>query len=799
MNLKSTSAAVFATALAVQTAIPAASGAELHLTASDNASSYGNTSFNIWNKAGGGTEAPNSANDYVVDGGYSMRFPNGSYPSGGWVWPGNSLRIGTVGGSQGVLVVTRNYDSIHTFNIDGLILANGRIQPWVGNYTQTFTGKITVTAPESAPFGVMLSDTSSHPNQTFTIGGTLIGEAGTALRVYANTANYPAKFNLPTTPAAFHGTIIVGNGEPSKSITCSTDYNKEMPGGFRITTGSTLTSLNNGKNWKVGFLELQSGASFIPPDSGTRWTVGSLALDVESMLNMRINGSAISTIAITNALSVAPGAILNFNGAPTAGDTNAMEWVVLTLPQDKGAIPLGNFTLSGLASFPGELPRYSLATNAVDGKWRLLLKKRAHDYLAVNDDSGWDITQALPSALTTASSWANGEVPRAGVDYAAENGKGGLTAYPIVRTPYQREPFVFAGDSLTLASGSRLMLCGSDTTFPILALGANTLIPLAMAGSPSHFRGKIHTFGGSDTYPQRLQAYFNVLNTVEAEVSGGGTIHVLSRQSSSRPYGDMEFTGLNTNFTGKIRVCAESTDDANTIPTAENLRHERLFVTDARNLGGPLNAFRADALELADYSVLEARNDVDFNVANRGVKVSGNAGFAAPENVTLAISNDITWNGTARKTGVGTLALGGAPRIDAGATAVLSVEQGLLKVRSTYAVNGVSVSFEDGAYLLVDPAATGDIAAYGAVDLSAHPFGGALPVAFDYPGGAPEGEPTATIAVATVADAAKAQSLDLSARKMRGYSVKFPTRANSDGTVTILAKCFKPAFIMVVR
>ena len=222
-------------------------------------------------------------------------------------------------------------------------------------------------------------------------------------------------------------------------------------------------------------------------------------------------------------------------------------------------------------------------------------------------------------------------------------------------------------------------------------------------------------------------------------------------------------------------------------------------MTDARNLGGPLDAFRADALELADYSVLEARNDVDFNVANRGVKVTGNAGFAAPENVTLAISNDITWSGTAHKTGAGTLALGGASRIEAGATAVLSIEQGFLQVRSTNAVNGVSVSFEDGAYLLVDPAATGDIAVYGAVDLSATPFDGALPVAFDFPGGAPVDEQTATIAVATVADAAKAQSLDLSARKMRGYSVKFSTSANTDGTVTILARCFKPAFIMVVR
>ena len=72
-------------------------------------------------------------------------------------------------------------------------------------------------------------------------------------------------------------------------------------------------------------------------------------------------------------------------------------------------------------------------------------------------------------------------------------------------------------------------------------------------------------------------------------------------------------------------------------------------------------------------------------------------------------------------------------------------------------------------------------------------------MAFDFPGGAPEGDETLIIAVATVADAAKAQSLDLSARKIKDHSVEFSTRANADGTVTILAKIYKPAFVIVIR
>ncbi len=217
-------------------------------------------------------------------------------------------------------------------------------------------------------------------------------------------------------------------------------------------------------------------------------------------------------------------------------------------------------------------------------------------------------------------------------------------------------------------------------------------------------------------------------------------------------------------------------------------------------LGGPLEEFRADALELADYSVLEARNDIDLNVAGRGVTITGNAGMAAPENATLAISNDITWKGALAKIGAGTLALGGKAIIPSGETASLAVGEGFLEVRSTNAVDGVAVTFASGAHLLVDPTATGDVATYGAVNLSATPFGGTLPVAFDLPAIGENGEHRyADIAVATVRDAATAAALNLSARKIPGHGVTFSTRSNTDGTVSILASIGRNGIVLVVR
>ncbi|MBR4612319.1 MAG: hypothetical protein IKO40_06335, partial [Kiritimatiellae bacterium] len=147
--------------------------------------------------------------------------------------------------------------------------------------------------------------------------------------------------------------------------------------------------------------------------------------------------------------------------------------------------------------------------------------------------------------------------------------------------------------------------------------------------------------------------------------------------------------------------------------------------------------------------------------------------------------------------------IGGKPRIASGATAALAVEEGCLAVRATNAVDGVTVSFEDGAYLLVDPAATGDVAIFGAVALGANPFGGDLPVAFDIPAGAGPDYAARDIAVCTVANKTTADALAVSAaantRKMHGLGGAYSTRVNADGSVTVLASIAPQAFVIVLR
>ena len=777
----------------VAVAMTAVHADTLKLTASD---ASGKSSFDTWNISGGGTAAPSADNDYVIDSGRYIRV----------IWTrtfqGKSLSFGVVGGSAGNLIIQRGDSSASHpigFGNEGAILNNGAFRPWEVNRTPTITadGPLTVKSPESAPFRIVAAEvtaTTFNTNNAYTIAADIKGAAGTALMLSAGgNASLPARndtFTITGSMSEFYGKLIVSGGLAGSAyeavpVSALLYKSNDSIGGTVVVepnASATFESITVG------------GSVVVHQDAQIRMryasrTLTTAGLELKSGSRLRVNNyvadSICGKVAVTESLTVEPGAIVELVNHPYVGSGfDAYEWVVLTLPAAKGTIPLENFVCPDVDGFPP----CTLSTNLVDGVWQLVIRKQAHDILSVNDSTDTTIANARPSACTNAASWKSGNAPQPGKMYLANNGTGGLTAYPIIRTPYYSNtatPFVFAGDCLAVGQGGAIYPCSKDVTFPCLNLSVNTTYILSLASVPSWLRGKLYLRSSNDTNPQKIQAYMRGLNTVAAEVSGPGTLNVMGRNGSGNPYGDIEFTALNTNFTGRIKVYANV---SSTAPGADDYKHERVFVTDARNLGGPLASFRADALELADYSVLEARNDVDLNVANRGVKITGNAGMSAPENVTLAISNDITYNGTLTKKGAGVLALNGAARVAGGASAALSVAEGYVSVGSTNALNGVSTTFADGAYLLVDPEAIGDVATFGAVVLSATPFGGTLPVAFDLPAiGNDEKYDYSGVAVCTVADTATAEGLTLKTKKVRGHSVKFSIRTNADGTATVLA------------
>ena len=783
-----TAARIARAVIAMSAMLASAKADTLKLTTND---ASGKSSFDKWDaSAATPGNAPSAENDYVIDGNRRIRVIYNRTFGGNTI----TFGVGAQTEDQGGLVVSRG-DSLADHSIgfgnNGAILQNGYFTPWENNRTPKITaaGPITVTAPESNPFRIAAAEVTSssiNTNNKWTIQAPIKGSSGTALMLSAggkrnNAVLAPAAadtFTITGSMSEFFGKLIISGGlagSAREAVPVNVVFDTVTMGGTTVVQkGAQIKARYTDRTYTTAGLELQAGSILLA--------------------NNKRDTDACGKIVVTESLNVEKGAVIKLVNHPYAGNHyEERKWVVLTLPAEKGTIPLDKIEFPDLNDFPP----CEVRTNLVDGVWQLEIHKDAHDVLKTNDDSGTTISKALPSALTNAASWVvGGKAPEKGRMYVASKGAGGLTAYPIIRTPYYNDTstrFTFAGSCLALDSGSTILPCTRDVTFPFLYLSSNVTYPLSLASVPSYLRGRIYLRASSDSYPQRFQAYMKGLNTVAAEVSGAGTLFVTGRSGSGNPYGDVEFTALNTNYTGRIKVCAEVN---NVTAGADDYKHERVFITDARNLGGPLDAFKADALELADYSVLEARKDVDMNVANRGITVTGNAAFAAPENVTLAISNDITWNGAVRKTGDGTLALNGAARVASGATATLAVEKGCLRVGSTNALSGVSVTFADGAALLVDPAATGDVATLGAVDLSDAPFGGTLPVAFVLPA---DGKPNyIDLAVCTVKDAATAKELTIAPARVAGCNVAFTTRANADGTVTVLASVTVSGLMLIV-
>jgi len=124
---------------------------------------------------------PGSGNDYVVANGYVMAAGSGGADSSTRTFGGDSLQIGYVGGTEGVLWPI----GPNKLDIANLILANGYVYSWRGSgYVGSFgyiKGATTVTAPASAPFRIYPTYTGGSNTYNFQWDATISGAVGTGL------------------------------------------------------------------------------------------------------------------------------------------------------------------------------------------------------------------------------------------------------------------------------------------------------------------------------------------------------------------------------------------------------------------------------------------------------------------------------------------------------------------------------------------------------------------------------------------------------------------------------------------
>lgn len=299
---------------------------------------------------------------------------------------------------------------------------------------------------------------------------------------------------------------------------------------------------------------------------------------------------------------------------------------------------------------------------------------------------------------------------------------------------------------------------------------------------------------------------------LSVELSGPGNFWVMYRGALNDTLwgGNVYLTGLNTNWTGKLKLACQAG-----LKFDDEVHNVTLFIEDERNLGGQLESFTYDAFRIADQNILAVTNDVTLSATqNRGILIENDARFNVTSQTTLAVNRQITFNGRLKKEGEGTLALGATPKFTNGTSDMpvansnqLNVAAGAIQPLAATAFDGLAVAFaENTAIVLAADATDADLVAYGMKNTKWEtPFSwpeGLVDVKFTLSGGDWSRFPKTQLGVLTVADETLAQAARAKLHAVypqKNLGATFSIRNNADGTATVVATLSQTGCMVIFR
>lgn len=434
---------------------------------------------------------------------------------------------------------------------------------------------------------------------------------------------------------------------------------------------------------------------------------------------------------------------------------------------------------------------------------------------------GADDVQYGRSALTNAACWSDGRVPHGGAEYL-------VRMACTLRTPEEHSKDAaemtvpqFPGVALAVDSGVFSLRQGHFTVSNLL-MKAGTKLAF-MNACQAQLHGRMEVAGSSADDFVTVDSYYRSIydyHVMDAEIFGKGNIVWKGRSTSGVPEGAVKITSVNTNWTGTSTVTIDDAgikSDGKPVPSDQHCMS--LYLTDGRNLGGTLPSFNYKSLTLEQMSQLVFDdNDVTLAEPTRGILIRGKGGcFNVRSGLSAVIVPSVTYDGIARKTGGGLLALRGEALFADGkettlpvsGSNMLAVTEGDLKILGKDACNGLALSFAAGTRLVLDlEPGDADLRKYGLRNTKGS-FGSVtvasgykLPVVLDLGNRECPSALETRVGLCTFMTRSDAQAfMDriAVAKPCRGYGVKVSLTDNSDGTTTVVADVCERGLVLIVR
>ena len=628
----------------------------------------------VWTNSVGSTVdvSDQSQYDFVINGKHYVD------PRGSENITAHKITIGETNGTDGVLRCRLQ----PTYNCaEGIVLANGILRTTTTNH-RTIQGKVTVTAPSSAPFLFDTLGASSAGGITFS--GSFCGAAATGFRFNSGVNSCYYEF---ADASQYYGDIEV----------TSTDAGGATAGNARLVM--TTLSAGSASFAECCTFELTSSAQAV---------VTNLTMQSGSTLKFTLPASpnAAPFLTVASSLACDGDVALSFDTSAFSLPVSApVTYPFLKVPAASAEVA-ASLRLDTTA-YTTSRPIISQEVDPVTGDVTFSVSF----YPKVTPSAGWagdgastamSLDADAPSSMTNAAAWSDAREVHSGAHYVFTNKNANL------RTPWYPEgSFEFLGASLTLGVGnSTLILACRDFTCPLLYAGNYDSLKLyAAEASDVTFHGDIYVARALN-----VRIYKDHCFALDGELHGSGDLLLLSGTAASsyggHHRGDFFLRQKSEGFTGKVTLSSDSGSSRRQWSSVEPYAH--VWYSDPKCFGGPLSEFAYDALTITKMARLITTNDAVFSDLTRGWLFTNIAQLEMPEaDDSLTLLQPVTVNGSVYKQGAGTLALGGELKFldaegaltdtppDDASKRTLCVQGGTLKPLAADALNGLDIVFSN--------------------------------------------------------------------------------------------------------